>query len=598
MNFLQVSEPEAAELDAQAYSQAQAAGRARTSSNALQAQYGPAYADPAMAQTAVAANTDQQIAPLKVQQAQLEAGQNQRADQAAQAQHAVAFIRSQVDNGVDPATAIGNLTPETYAALGVQPAQVAPLVAAVKANPKLLDQIGDALAPIAAKSTLVGQPTWAKDASGNYHMLAAMQDAKGNLSFSEPTGLPAGMTLIGGSPAQLAAANDKAVTSAQKAAEYSTGMGSDEYFSAVKAIFPNAIETGGARTPARNAAVGGAPNSMHLTDHALDFTVPGVDSATVFSKIRAAGLPVTEALSEASGDPHSTGPHLHVGWAPKASTTQADERIDISAARLKLAAEHEALTAANTGANISPQTVDYLAQQFRTTGKLPAMGMGGAGLRAQIFGRAAQMATAEGASGQADAYTAQATHERGTAVNDLGKSTPGSAGGRVQSANALITHLDQLSGLAGPLTSGQLPIINQAKQAYMQATGSAAPTNFNAVKQIAADEAVKFIVANGGTLHDREQAQAAFNAAQSPQQLQGAITQVQHLASGQLAGMRQRYTAIGAANDFDSTLTPRTRQLLGVPAPLTPVRGAPPPAPGAAPAAAPNIAALRAKYGL
>lgn len=547
--------------------------------NALAQQYGPEAGDPERTAAVQANALNAEVNPLRVQQAQLQTDEAQRADQAAQGQHTLAFIRQQIQNGVDPAAAIGNLTPETYAALGVNPDQVGPLVDAVRQNPKVLDQIGDALAPIAAKSKLVGGVQWAQSAEGKYHALFPMQDATtGKLTYQEAGSLPEGYTLMGLTPDKAAAADAKSEAAAAKRAEYSSSLTPEDYFAAVKQVFPNAVFTGGGRTAGRNKAVGGAADSMHLSDKALDFTVPGVDSATVFSKLRAAGLPMTESLAE--GQIGDQGPHLHVGWAPKESTTLAEARLKLSAAR-------EARIASGAGGGaLQPQTVSYLAQQFRTTGKLPAMGMGGAGLRAAIFNQAAQMAAAEGATGQADAYRAQATHERGTAVNDLGKSTPNSAGGRVQSANALVTHLDQLSGLSTALTSGNLPAINAARQAYMQQTGNAAPANFNAVKSIAADEAVKFIVANGGSLADRQQAQKAFNAAQSPAQLAGAIQQVQHLAAGQLAGMRQRYDAIGAASDFDATLTPRTRQILGVGQPAA-----------AAPGASPT-AALRAKYGM
>jgi len=266
---------------------------------------------------------------------------------------------------------------------------------------------------------------------------------------------------------------------------------------------------------------------------------------------------------------------------------QGQERVNLDAARVRLMAQREVRMAASGLGSLSPQGMDYAAQQYREKGTVPGLGNGGAAVKVAIINRAAQMAAAEGKTGEADALGQQAFKERGTAVNDLGKSTPSSAGGRVSSANALVTHLDQLNGLSASLTSGNLPAINAARQAYMQQTGNPAPANFNAVKNIAADEAVKFIVANGGTLHDRQQAQQMFAGAQSPQQLAGAITQVQHLAAGQLSGIRQRYQAIGATNEFDATLTPRARQLLGVGQQT---------APGGATTS--PTAGLRAKYGM
>lgn len=96
---------------------------------------------------------------------------------------------------------------------------------------------------------------------------------------------------------------------------YNSSITPEDYFTAVKGIYPNAVFNGGGRSYAKNLAVGGAAHSMHLTDQAMDFNVPGVPSSEVFKSIRNAGLPVTESLNE--GEIGSQGAHLHVGWAPK-----------------------------------------------------------------------------------------------------------------------------------------------------------------------------------------------------------------------------------------------------------------------------------------
>lgn len=91
--------------------------------------------------------------------------------------------------------------------------------------------------------------------------------------------------------------------------EYDSSITPEQYFGAVKGMYPNAVFTSGYRTPQHNAAVGGAPNSMHTTNQAVDFQVPGVSSNQVFSRLLQSGLPETEDLNE--------GNHLHVGWRPK-----------------------------------------------------------------------------------------------------------------------------------------------------------------------------------------------------------------------------------------------------------------------------------------
>lgn len=91
---------------------------------------------------------------------------------------------------------------------------------------------------------------------------------------------------------------------------------SQDYFNVVRSVYPNAVLHGGGRTPAHNDEVGGVDNSMHLSNQAIDFHVPGVPASQVFRTLRARGLPMTEQLDE-----HD---HLHVGWGvPHAVHTPA-----------------------------------------------------------------------------------------------------------------------------------------------------------------------------------------------------------------------------------------------------------------------------------
>lgn len=90
---------------------------------------------------------------------------------------------------------------------------------------------------------------------------------------------------------------------------YDSSTTPEDYFGAVRSIYPNARMTSGGRSPQHNAAVGGVPDSMHTTNQALDFQVPGVPGNQVLNSLRTHGLPETEALNE--------GNHLHVGWRPR-----------------------------------------------------------------------------------------------------------------------------------------------------------------------------------------------------------------------------------------------------------------------------------------
>ena len=65
--------------------------------------------------------------------------------------------------------------------------------------------------------------------------------------------------------------------------------------------------TSAARTAQHNAAVGGQPNSYHLTGHAVDFEPPpGTTTSQAVQKLKASGLPFVELLDE--------GDHVHVAW--------------------------------------------------------------------------------------------------------------------------------------------------------------------------------------------------------------------------------------------------------------------------------------------
>lgn len=72
-------------------------------------------------------------------------------------------------------------------------------------------------------------------------------------------------------------------------------------------LVPGARITSRERTPERNRAVGGSPNSYHLRGQAFDIVPPqGTSMAQLESQLRQAGLPFAELLNE--------GDHVHVAW--------------------------------------------------------------------------------------------------------------------------------------------------------------------------------------------------------------------------------------------------------------------------------------------
>lgn len=85
----------------------------------------------------------------------------------------------------------------------------------------------------------------------------------------------------------------------------------------IEQIAPGARITSGARTPEHNRAVGGAPNSWHISGQAADFVPPkGMTLERFRAELKARGLPITELLDE--------GDHFHWAWGRKGGAAHAE----------------------------------------------------------------------------------------------------------------------------------------------------------------------------------------------------------------------------------------------------------------------------------
>lgn len=144
------------------------------------------------------------------------------------------------------------------------------------------------------------------------------------------------------------------------------------------------------------------------------------------------------------------------------------------------------------------------------------------------------------------------------AVRDF---STGKQGNNVRSFNVALEHLDTLKELGDAMKNSDVPKVNELKNWWKTNTGQEAPADFNAAKQLVADEVVKAIVGTGGGVHDREEAAKTINAASSPEQLSGVINTYKSLFGGQLVGLEQQYSAATRRNDFRSRfLTEKGRE--------------------------------------
>lgn len=164
-----------------------------------------------------------------------------------------------------------------------------------------------------------------------------------------------------------------------------------------------------------------------------------------------------------------------------------------------------------------------------------------------------------GLSAAYPSYNATTYGERQKAMRDFGT---GQQGNTIRSLDVAISHLNVLDQLGKALTNGDTRLFNQWAQYLARETGGTAPTDFNAAKQVVAGEVVKAITANGGALHDREEAASAIQAANSPEQLAGVTRQYRRLLAGQLGGLRKQYESSTGQGDFNTRLRPETTREL------------------------------------
>jgi hypothetical protein len=138
--------------------------------------------------------------------------------------------------------------------------------------------------------------------------------------------------------------------------------------------------------------------------------------------------------------------------------------------------------------------------------------------------------------------------------------TSGRLGTAVKTFNVATNHLDSLQKVADALQNGDIPAFNAAGNYFAKQTGQPAPTDFNAVKKIVADEIVKAIVGGQNAVADREEAAKSIDAANSPAQLAGVIKQYKELMAGQLEGLQKQYESGTKKTDFRQRfLTPEAK---------------------------------------
>jgi len=109
-------------------------------------------------------------------------------------------------------------------------------------------------------------------------------------------------------------------------------------------------------------------------------------------------------------------------------------------------------------------------------------------------------------------------------------------------ANKLINHLGELHEVSDELNNSSTPLFNKVGNLIASNRGDPRIAKFEATKHLVAEEAVKFFSGTGGvTVSGMEDMGKLINSAQSPQQLQGVMTQITKLLNGQLSAVADQF---------------------------------------------------------
>jgi len=237
------------------------------------------------------------------------------------------------------------------------------------------------------------------------------------------------------------------------------------------------------------------------------------------------------------------------------NTLSPDAAAADARARDRLAAESA------TGA-LTPESLDVAANVYLQTGQLPTgLGKAAAGLRTQVMNRATEMSTGKAPADVAGGIVAakQDVASRGKAVKDF---STGIQGRQVNAFNTAVDHLSTMDKLTDALSNGDVKAINSVGNIIARQTGQPAPTNFDAAKQIVTAEVIKAVVASGGGVTERQEAERNFAAANSPEQLKGIINTYKQLLGGQLKSLSLQYENTTGRKDFDNKLTSEAKTIV------------------------------------
>ena len=212
--------------------------------------------------------------------------------------------------------------------------------------------------------------------------------------------------------------------------------------------------------------------------------------------------------------------------------------------------------------SLTKDALDIEAQKV-LNGQQISVGYRSSGSTSAIMNRVAEIQAAAGVSPEDTAKFIAEAKQNITANTGIVKSaTSGKLADKINSFNTATSHLGLMNELGAALKNGEgSQTANAIYNAIAEEFGGVAPTEFRTAKNIVANEIIKSIVPSGGTEADRAKAEKSFNAANTPEQLAGAIDTVRKLMGGNLASIKLNYEQTGR-KDFANKLTPEAQKAL------------------------------------
>jgi hypothetical protein len=270
-------------------------------------------------------------------------------------------------------------------------------------------------------------------------------------------------------------------------------------------------------------------------------------------------------------DPYS-GLQINQGAPIKKTATPGELLVD-ARARERLNAEIQ-----STG-TLTPAAIDVAAQIYIQTGQLPALGIGrnAGNLKSAVLNRATELynnpagaapnVNPAGANAPVPFNAANMAEQIVGNKMDVATRTKankdfstGIQGRQVTAFNTAIDHLSTMDKLSDALQNNDIKAFNYLGNVVARQTGQPAPVNFDAAKQIVTAEIIKAVVASGGGVRERQEAEANFATANSPAQLKGVINTYKQLLGGQLNSLGLQYQNTTGRTDFDKKLTGEAKQ--------------------------------------